>query len=746
MRFALPQLRLWFAAAAILFALIVARAYFHARHRQQNALEQVPEKIGLEVQQTATGFTVSKSAQGRTLFRLEANRAVQFKQGGQAELHDVTITLYGRDSSRYDRIYGSNFDYNQQSGEAIARGEVEIDLEANPAGLVSPDQAPPQARKDPIHLKTSGLVFEQRSGDAYTRNRVDFRLPQATGSAVGLGYVAKTNVLTLESQVEFETSGPNRTRIAAERAVIEKVPREVLLEHPKLQMAERTGQAEKARLFLRPDNSLDHLLAWGSVAIQVKGTRNATLQADQLELMMVNSNLPRVAIFSGAVQGTVAGEEPILSSAGRVVLDFSSNRRLTKVRAEGGVKIIQYQPASAASASGEKLAVTAPAIDFFFTPKTLLDQAVTSGSAQIVLPGSSQGREVLLTAGEFRAHFDDAGRLSALHGAPNARIVSKNPGEQDRVSLSRALDGEFDSRGEISSILQSGGVAYVDATRRAWSDRARYTSSDQMLVLSGSPRVSEGQMTTTAHLVRMNRVTGDALAEGDVKSTYTDLQPQPNGALLGSSSPIHVTARSMTIHRSAAVALYTGNARLWQDANSVEAAAIEFNRDRRSIEARGTPTQPVSTVLSQVEKNGNPVSVALHSSFLTYTDLERRVHLEDNASANWNGVTITSQSMDAFLEPRGQEETSAVARGRLERLVATEQVVVHQTIRQAVGNQLTYYVQDDKFVLTGGPPSIFDAERGKITGVSLTFFRGNDRVLVEGSNLSPTVTQTRVAR
>jgi len=32
----------------------------------------------------------------------------------------------------------------------------------------------------------------------------------------------------------------------------------------------------------------------------------------------------------------------------------------------------------------------------------------------------------------------------------------------------------------------------------------------------------------------------------------------------------------------------------------------------------------------------------------------------------------------------------------------------------------------------GGPPSIFDAERGKITGVSLTFFRGDDRVLVEG--------------
>jgi len=57
-----------------------------------------------------------------------------------------------------------------------------------------------------------------------------------------------------------------------------------------------------------------------------------------------------------------------------------------------------------------------------------------------------------------------------------------------------------------------------------------------------------------------------------------------------------------------------------------------------------------------------------------------------------------------------------------------------------------YTALEDKFVLTGGPPSIFDAEHGKITGVSLTFFRRDDRVLVEGSNSFPTVTQTRVAR
>jgi lipopolysaccharide export system protein LptA len=79
-------------------------------------------------------------------------------------------------------------------------------------------------------------------------------------------------------------------------------------------------------------------------------------------------------------------------------------------------------------------------------------------------------------------------------------------------------------------------------------------------------------------------------------------------------------------------------------------------------------------------------------------------------------------------------------------MVAQGNVRIEQPHRRADGQNLVYTAGDDKFVLTGGAPSIFDAEQGKITGVSLTFFRRDDRVLVEGEASSPVVTQTRVAR
>src|SRR5271157_1327323 len=101
------RLRRWFAVGAVAMIVIVAGLYLYARWRVRNVVREVPKKIGIEVQQTAEGFSISKSEQGRTLFTVTASRAVQFKKGGLAELHAVTITVYGKDASRFDRIAGA---------------------------------------------------------------------------------------------------------------------------------------------------------------------------------------------------------------------------------------------------------------------------------------------------------------------------------------------------------------------------------------------------------------------------------------------------------------------------------------------------------------------------------------------------------------------------------------------------------------------------------------------------------------
>src|SRR6266436_3959776 len=222
----IPRLRRWFALAAIVATLAVLGVYVHRRSQIRDVLKNVPGKMGVDIQQTAEGFKVSKSEEGRTLFTIQASKAVQFKLGGRAELRKVTILLYGRDSSRFDQIYGDDFAYDPKSGEVTAKGDVQIDLVANPAGLVSPDQSTPKELKNPIHLRTRDLVFNKDTGNASTDARVEFSMAQATGWAVGVNYAGKSNTLTLSSQIHLALNGENAAVIEAEHGVITNDPRE----------------------------------------------------------------------------------------------------------------------------------------------------------------------------------------------------------------------------------------------------------------------------------------------------------------------------------------------------------------------------------------------------------------------------------------------------------------------------------------------------------------------------------------
>jgi lipopolysaccharide export system protein LptA len=517
---------------------------------------------------------------------------------------------------------------------------------------------------------------------------------------------------------------------------------------------------------------------------------------------------------SQTLAATTQEKQPAEAFAGRVTLHFAASsageQLLKKVHAEDGVRLLQNASKSAtlvaATAPARKAShdqpgdqqveMTAPVMDFVVKNGRLLDLAETTGPPRIMITQPTANQKTVVTAAKFTAKFTDQNRLATLHGEPDAKIVSslidptkvaasgssaagsKNTAaaQADRVSTSQMLDVVFLPEGGIRSITQTGQLAYVDGTQKAWAQRGEYTTADQMVVLTGSPRVVDGGMTTTAQTIRINRATGDAIADGNVKSTYSDLKPQPDGAMLAASDPIHVTSHSMTAHRSSAIALYTGDARLWQNANIVEAPELQFDRDHRSLIAQAAAQgaakssdksavlQPVSTVLVQVDKAGKVTPVHITSARLTYTDLERKVFLDGGVTAKTADTTMTSQQMTVFLLPQNQvkgqssgpskgqsKETTGAAPGlgmpgQVDRIIAENNVVVTQPARHAAGDRLVYTAADDKFVLTGGPPSIFDAERGKITGDSLTFYRHDDRVLVEGRQTAPAVTKTQVAR
>src|SRR5437879_5781868 len=129
--------RIGFAFSAIALFAVVLGFYAYARYRVHRAINEIPKRLGADIQQSANGFTYTQSAGGRTIYSISAKKAIQFKGSQKAALNDVRIIVYGRGQgteqtagSTYDQIYGKEFDYDASTGEVKAAGDVIIDLEA----------------------------------------------------------------------------------------------------------------------------------------------------------------------------------------------------------------------------------------------------------------------------------------------------------------------------------------------------------------------------------------------------------------------------------------------------------------------------------------------------------------------------------------------------------------------------------------------------------------------------------------
>jgi lipopolysaccharide export system protein LptA len=743
------RLRMWIAGTAIVLVIIVAGFYFAGRIRALRSARELPGMLGVDIQQSTEGFTLSKAQGGRTVFTVHASNAIQYKEGGRAELHDVSIVVYGRESNRYDQIYGSNFEYDPQSGDIHAKGVVHIDLEGNAQGPLRPDQAVPPELKNPIHLKTTDLVFNQKSGVARTTQRLEFNFPQASGSAVGAVYDAQARTLTLDSEVQLRTV--DGTTVDARHAVIAQNPQQAVLTTVKLERPTADMNAERVTLFLRQDNSVSRILAQGDVQGITHGPSPVKVRAPQAEFFMRQQDQLDHAVLSGGVNFEQGGESPANGSAQTATLRFGPKNAITSATAAGGFKVVQM-PRPAAGQQAQTVQLDAGGAKFKFVAGHA-QTGETTGAAQITIrpqaTSAAQG-DTRVTAARFETRFDPhSGRMQSLHGEPQAKIVSVVPGQPDRVSTSRALDVRFDAvTGAIANIRQAGNVRYVDGQRTASAEQADYDPATTELVLSGHPRFTDTGITTTAQTLSMNQKTGDAAAEGNVKTTYNDLKPQPGGAMLASSDPVHVTSSTMRAQRASSVARYSGAVRLWQGANVVEAPAITFDRNRRSMTAQGTDNHPVSTVFVQMDKSGNATPVRVSSEELAYSDSQRTAKFTGGVVARSGDSSMKSQETTVFLQAAGQQSGAVTqdSASRIERIVAEGRVVLQEPLRRATGERLVYTASDGKYVMTGGSPSIFDAEHGAVTGNSLTFYSHDDRVLVGSAGAARSVTQTRIAK
>src|SRR6185312_10394247 len=732
------RLRKIFAGGAVLVFVIALGFYLRGFFKPQEVVPAAPKNIPAGVEKSATGFNLSKSEGGKTLFTIHAASVQQYKEGGKAALHDVSITVFGRNQDRSDQIYGADFAYDPVAKIVTAEGEVRIDLEAV-SSAATPAGGPAAETKDLIHVKTSGLTFNENTGIAQTKAAIEFRVPEANGSAVGATYDSHGGVLTLKSAVRITSTGQRKATITGQSATITKNPSKVVMQYARVDEPHRVISADQVTVFINDDNNIERVVGSGNLHAVSTGDKAFEISAPAGELEMADANQARRGILSGGVNFLRKGDSPAEGKAGKILLSFGPENRVTKVRAEDSVTLKQ-------GPAGKSEELHAVALDLSVKDGRRLQKAVTSGGPAEIVREQTPGKTTI-SAGHFETVFNDQNHPVSLYGTPDAKIVDTAPGKPDRVLTSRELTAKFNDKGEIVSADQIGDFHYQEGTQTASADRAKYAAAEETIFLSGQPRVVDATqgITLTADSIQLNRKTRNALAQDNVKTTYSKMTAQPGGAMLGSADPIHVTGSSATMNSTTGVARYT-KARLWQGPNIVEAPTISFDRTKRSLQAQGGQGSHVASVFVQKDKNGKLTPVNVTSDRLSHVDAERRAVFSGNLMVRAQDTTITSATVQVILLPNKSQAQNQTA-SQLDRIEAQGDIKIEQGARKASGNKLVYTAAEEKMVLTGTPeklPSIFDAERGQISGDSLTFFTHDGRVLVGSGETSKTETPNRI--
>jgi lipopolysaccharide export system protein LptA len=178
----------------------------------------------------------------------------------------------------------------------------------------------------------------------------------------------------------------------------------------------------------------------------------------------------------------------------------------------------------------------------------------------------------------------------------------------------------------------------------------------------------------------------------------------------------------------------------------LEAESIELLRDTRVVNAVGNVRAvfPQASSNDQSQPKKQPNLWHISAGTLTYWDLENRAKLEENVVVQSVDQRMRAPVLDLFFTRAAAGKQGVPGAAQISRAVGTGGVMVEESDRRATAEKGVYTAEDQKFVLSGGNPTLYDAQEGTTTGRQLTFHIADDTIIVDSAEGMRTLTKHRV--
>jgi lipopolysaccharide export system protein LptA len=337
-------------------------------------------------------------------------------------------------------------------------------------------------------------------------------------------------------------------------------------------------------------------------------------------------------------------------------------------------------------------------------------------------------------------------------------VVKPGTAPAPALTWSDRLTAKFTANtNQIATIDQPGNFRYEEGTRRASAKRAYLEQTINRITLTENAKVLDDTGSAIADKIVMNQANGDMDAMGHVLSTHQpDKNEKPGTSMLDASQPMQAQADQMETRDNNTKVFYQGRVVMWQGANRIAANAIDVDRDEQALHAAVNVVSELLDNKGDNKGNGaadaaakttaaDPIYTTVRAPDLLYRDDTRKALYTGGVTLVRQKMTVTSKEMTAFLTPKTKDNSndSSLDHAFADGNVVVTDILANNRKRTGLSDHGEYYTKDDKVVLNGGSPQMTDSYKGITKGKQLTYFSGDDHLIVEGEAKKVAFTQMK---
>jgi lipopolysaccharide export system protein LptA len=712
----------------------IAISYYRLRNNQPFRMRSEAPELSKEITGITNGYEQRVTKDDRLYLLLKASRDITYSDGHH-ELETVSLAVYPPAGDKPDQRSANRAIYDQANSMITFQGSVKIET------------------KDALKVDTESLVYNQTSEVGQTDAPISFRRENVSGNSTGAIVDGKSKKLELKRDVQItvapeakqtaSASGGSRSRPVSIRSA------RATFEHQSLRLSFYGGvTADQERdtmsgneLFatLNDQKRLQKVEVRGNSYLSSREEgRGAEVQAADMDFFLdKDQRLERAVAMTDARSRTLdADADMTLTGANLLEVKFQAQGErslLREMRSEGRAVITLAAPKSKAGdarAANKRLTADAVKLSWRITGRDL-EKAEAVGNGELfvdpVVQNAAADRKTL-TAPRFDCDFFESGNLARTFTATGGAKAVIEPVIKSETRGVRTLTGKkiaavfVKETQDVERMDAQDDAKFNENDRNGVAANISYVAADDMIRMrGGEPTVWDARARTKAIELDSNLRDHVSYSRGKTATTYYS-QEQTNGAtpFRKVKSPVYVVSDRGEFHHDSGIAIYTGNARAWQDDNFVRGDKLTIYRDEKKMDASGRVQSAVYN--ARRKDSGAIVPVFATADSMFYSDPNRLLHYESNVDIRQGTDRITSGVADVYLNKDTNE---------MEKTVAQRNVVLTQPNRKGTGDWVEYTTVNEVAVLKGNPARVEDADKGNTEGARLTVFMREDRVVAD---------------